>query len=82
MEDKNYCEASPHYQWEQRLSGESLGEALGLEDKIQRIKVTSQDKGGRSFEIQTKGNSKEKWSTQDFLLAIGRQLGWDKIKSA
>lgn len=78
---RNYCAASPHSQWSSTLSLKEL-RALFKDPSLKNLEAIDLDQDGRAEEILLIGEKTQKILAQDFLMQVGRQLGWSRLKSA
>lgn len=85
VEDKNYCAASPHTNWETTLSGPELNQIYQpnfAPAPNGTFRVTEGEPEGRIFSMLWNPNQPIELNAQEFLTRSGRRLGWSRIKSA
>lgn len=83
---KPWCSASPHYRWSCSLSAEDLERALESDGHTipgtpKSLTIRSSDASGRALTIVIQAAGTVAISGEDLMIAIGRHLGWNKIKS-
>jgi stage II sporulation protein D (peptidoglycan lytic transglycosylase) len=81
VDDQDYCKDSPQSTWQSQLGRRDLEGALDF-SPLQHIQILDGEPNGRNFTLALEGQDFKKISAQDFLLAVGQRLGWEKIKSA
>ena len=81
VDDKDYCEASPQTTWRSQVPRRQLEAVLAF-SPLKQIQVLDGEAQGRNFTLALEGRDRKDLSAQDFLLAVGQQIGWEKIKSA
>lgn len=82
-----FCAGSPHSRWKGVTSAENLAEALrsdGIEAprSTTDLKVTGRDASGRVISVRLTGDGSRVISGYALLMAVGRHIGWWKMKSA
>lgn len=81
VEDSAFCGQGPQAQWESTLTVSQLEEALNF-TPLEQIQIIDGEPQGRNFTLALEGRREEILPAQDFLLRVGKKLGWEKIKSA
>lgn len=87
VDDASYCSQSPHFRWTAKLSFEEIisvfYQHLMHPKNAFNISVSPElrEKQGRWFALNIIGVYPIKTSAQNFLLKIGRSLGWSRLKS-
>jgi len=81
-----YCSASNHYRWSWSLSSDELKRATEADGRpvpgeVADVRVSARDASGRATVIEIRADRLVKVTACDFMLAAGRHLGWNKIKS-
>ncbi|MDX1386191.1 MAG: SpoIID/LytB domain-containing protein [bacterium] len=82
VNDGTFCSDSPHHRWKAEISREELRKVFQENSPMMQIHPLDRDGGGRIFLLETYAPQRQTWSAQEFLLRLGRSLGWNKIKSA
>lgn len=77
---QNYCQNSPHSHWQSSLSLREL-RTVFKHPKLRSLASVDLDQDGRVDRIVLKGENSTSLLAQDFLLQIGRHLGWHRLKS-
>lgn len=80
--DELHCEASPHHQWRGEVTRKQLAATFPEIHSLESIEILNRDDGGRVLDLALVGKNKIQIRAQDFLLRIGRRLGWSTLKSA
>ncbi len=75
-----FCTYQGRRNWSASLTTSDVQAALGSPD-VYRIEVTERTDSGRARRLRISGADTRVMSAEDFRLAIGRRLGWDKIRS-
>ncbi len=80
---KNLWIKSPHASWEFRLEREKLFDILteSLGTKVTGLYITGRDPSGRVRSFRVLGTKEREITGEDFRIIIGRELGWNGIKS-
>ncbi len=88
VNDQDFCEVSPHFHWESKVSYAELNDIFFPHSSFQSQPVSLQmgsihrEVQGRWFELKILGLNSLNISAQNFLLQIGRKLSWSRLKSA
>ena len=75
-----FCTARGRAQWSAELTMADLQLALGVRD-VKRIDIVQRTSAGRAEKLQIGGLESRLVDAETFRLAIGRSLGWNKIRS-
>jgi stage II sporulation protein D len=79
---KAYCAESDHSRWTSAISADDLGRALKIGGTITDIRLLGRDSTGRVTKIEIKVDRVTAFTASEFQGAVGRDLGWMRIKSA
>lgn len=85
VEDAALCSASPFARWEFHLPAIRLARMLGAPagEAVTRLDLTTALHGWvREVYWQTGGNTSGRLSGEEFRIRLGRQLGWNTVRSA
>lgn len=82
VDDEAFCRDSPHTQWNSRIPLREMREIFPEIPDLEKIRILESDRGGRNFMMELSGAQRIRIPTQDFLLRVGRHLGWSLLKSA
>ncbi|MBL7685407.1 MAG: SpoIID/LytB domain-containing protein [Deltaproteobacteria bacterium] len=84
---ESYCKNSPHSIWENRISLHEMSEILKKTEmnpkgEIQNMRISEQEpQQGRAFALSIEGKRHFEVRINQWMSAIGRVLGWSRIKS-
>ena len=76
----SFCVARGRLRWTTNLSASDLQSALHIRDASQ-IDVIERTASGRAGRLRISGANPQVFDAETFRLAIGRTLGWDRIRS-
>jgi len=81
--DSTNCAVSPHFRWQARLSAARLHQIWQhhFGEPISSMAVTKQGNDGRVRELAIVGHSLHLINGEDFRTVMGRESGWNTIKS-
>lgn len=84
----DYCASMPHHHWTQTISTQQLLKALRSDPqsdvgaKLTDVIVARRDTTGRAEVVTLEGERRRTLRGWDFKLIIGRNLGWNVLKSS
>lgn len=81
-----YCVARGRAQWRSELTADEIRRALaaaglGAPPEIHRIEITARTPSGRAARVRVEGSAALELRANDFRLAVGRAIGWERIRS-
>jgi len=76
----SFCISRGRSQWSAQLTVSDLQSALGLSE-VYRIEVIERTSSGRAQRLRISGSATRMIDAEAFRLAIGRTLGWSRIRS-
>jgi stage II sporulation protein D len=81
-----YCVARGRAQWRSELTAAEIRRALaeaGFEPphQVRHIEITSRTPSGRAARVRVEGSASRELRALDFRLAVGRAIGWERIRS-
>ena len=85
--EDEYCESEP-YKWTDEISNARLLKALQTDPRtnvgahLSEVKVLRRDRSGRAELISIKGERSLTVKGWDFKIIVGRELGWNVLKSS
>ena len=83
-----YCATMPHHSWTDVISAEQLLQALRSDARtdpgasLNELTVARRDATGRAELIMIEGERRRTVSGWDFKIIVGRELGWNLLKSS
>ncbi|HKX32606.1 MAG TPA: SpoIID/LytB domain-containing protein [Blastocatellia bacterium] len=84
----DFCATGPHRRWIQSIPAARLAEALREDERtdvgpgLDLISVSKRDATGRAEAVALEGARRRVVRGWDFKMIVGRQLGWQTIKSS
>jgi len=75
-----FCVSRGRMQWSAELTGSDLKLALGGSD-VSGIEIIERTSSGRAHRLRISGREMRVVDAENFRLAIGRTLGWNKVRS-
>ncbi|HQR34162.1 MAG TPA: SpoIID/LytB domain-containing protein [Blastocatellia bacterium] len=84
----DFCSDMPHRRWEQTIPVAELTKALQSDERtnvgsqLKKLIVSKRDATGRAETITLEGERKRNVHGWDFKLIVGRNLGWQMVKSS
>jgi stage II sporulation protein D len=75
-----FCVSRGRMQWSAELTASDLQVALGVHD-VSGIEITERSSSGRARRLRINGTKVRVVDAEAFRLAIGRTLGWNKVRS-
>ena len=88
VDDGAYCKSSPQHDWTAEVPLSSLESAFRREPSLnfvgplRGLQSARREPQGRWFEVEAIGGNRVDLSAEKFLSLVGRQIGWNQIKSA
>ncbi len=80
------CGKSRHFRWEATITSDEMrsliADAFGVSARGAKLKIMLRDPSGRVFEMEIMGTERRVITGEEFRIAVGRALGWGRIKSA
>jgi len=75
-----FCVSRGRMQWSAELTGSDLKLALGGSD-VSGIEIIERTSSGRAQRLRISGREMRVVDAENFRLAVGRTLGWNKVRS-
>jgi stage II sporulation protein D len=79
MNDR-FCVSGGRKRWSAELTAADVKSVLGV-NAVSAIEITGRSSSGRAERLQITGAGTSIVTAETFRLAVGRKLGWDKIRS-
>jgi stage II sporulation protein D len=76
----SFCTLEGRHTWSAELTASDLQSAIGVRD-VTNIEVTERTASGRAQRLRISGAETRIMQAEPFRLAVGRTLGWNKVRS-